>query len=292
MSIKKAAAAIAGSAVVLASMIPASAEAGSEVTVYGTAGISFQVRDSWEHRDQVGMELLDESGTIPFDADLTDVRITGNGSYEVSLTGWWCEFEEAQMGWIALDTDIPVEKVTTDDGEYYAFKDYPDATIKIDSYTEDGTDYDLSEAEIGVEDNGKGFAMVKVANGWADPVVDARGRDCLPWVTTDPVVIKFTVSGLPNDKVADYADEVIEFKSGNGAPAADAEDSSESSEESSEVSSAPESSAADSSAAAPSSAADTAAEEDNGPGIMLFVGIGAAAVVLIAVIIVIIVKKK
>lgn len=183
---------------------------------YGIAGISFQVRDSWEHRNAVGELLLNESSNKSFAATCNDVYITGNGDYEVSLEGWWCEFDEALLGWVGLDTTIPVEvkdNVAT-------FKDYPDAKITLTEYQQDGKTFDLSGSTVGMEDNGTDNhgGTIKVVNSWAGEQIDQRGIDeykCLTWQSTDPVVIKFTVSGLPTDKAADE-DVTIKFESPAG----------------------------------------------------------------------------
>ncbi len=183
----------------------------------GMAGISFQVRDSWEHRNAVGELLLNESSNKSFSATCNDVFITGNGDYEVSLEGWWCDFDEALLGWVGLDTTIAVEQ--QEDGTY-AFKDYPDAKITLTEYQQDGKTFDLTGSEVGMEDNGQENhgGTIKIVNSWAGEQIDQRGIDeyeCLTWQSTDPVVIKFTVTGLPTDK-SDDEDVAIKFVSPEG----------------------------------------------------------------------------
>ncbi len=309
MNFKKVIAALSAAAVA-GSMLATMTASADEPTVYGMAGVSFQVRDSWEHRDIVGEKLFGEDGTTELNATCHDVNITGNGTYEVSLEGWWCEFDESLMGWIGLDTNIPVTK---NDDETYSFTDYPDMQIKLVSYTQDGQEFDLSAAEAGVEDNGKKGSAVKVVNSWASEQIDLRGADyeCLTWKTTDPVIIKFTVSGLPNDKVEGYEGEVIEFISGTGAPSdepAPADSSSEADDSSSAVdssSAADDSSVADSSSAADespvaeeSSAAQaetstaTSSEAEESSKLPIILGICGGVVVLAAVIGIVIKVKR
>ncbi|NLZ45977.1 MAG: hypothetical protein GX896_04720, partial [Clostridiales bacterium] len=61
MKIKKILAIIAAATLSLAAM-PFSASA--ENTDYGSAGVTFQLRDTWEHRDAVNLKSLDETGEI------------------------------------------------------------------------------------------------------------------------------------------------------------------------------------------------------------------------------------
>lgn len=186
----------------------------------GMAGISFQVKDSWEYRNFVGDKVIQNGVEEPLNVTCTDVYITGNGDYEVTLEGWWCDFDEAVMGWIALDTNLAVE-VTDDTAK---FKDYPDMQIKLTEYTQDGKTIDLSGAEIGLEANNgtdlegntREDGMYKVVNDYSTPKTDVRGEEYggLTWQSTDPVTIKFTVSGLPEDKGDE--DVAVKVISGDG----------------------------------------------------------------------------
>ncbi len=186
----------------------------------GIAGVSFQVKDSWEYRNVAGDKVIQNGVEEPLNVTCTDTYITGNGDYEVTLEGWWCDFDEAVLGWVALDVGLPVEV----NDEVATFKDYPDMQIKLTEYQQDGKTIDLSGIDIGLEannntdseGNNKEDGMYKIVNGWNNPAVDNRGEEYggLTWQSTDPVTIKFTVSGLPNDK----GDEEVAFKvvSGDG----------------------------------------------------------------------------
>lgn len=240
-----------------------------------------------------------DTGDIPCDADFTDVNITGNGSYEVTLTGWWGEYDDNFVGWVGLDTTFTVAK----DGDVFKYVDYPDMVIKLDSYSEGGVDYDLSEVETGVEDNGQGEGkgLIKIINGWNIPLIDYTNRECMVKKSDQPVSIKFTVSGLPTDKVEGYADEIINFTSGNGAAAAGDSSVEDSSSEEDSSSVEDSSSAADSSSVEDSSSIeDTASAADSGSSseaeeesnsMLPFILIGVAAVVLVVIIVILIVRK-
>lgn len=315
MNIKRVMAGLSAAAVAASMMATAAFADEAEPTIYGVAGISFQVRDSWEHRDNVSADLLNEKGDTPLDATCYDVNITGNGEYEVSLEGWWCGlnngWERSLMGWIGLDTTIPVEETEDENGDKkIILAGYPDAEIKVTSYTEDGVEYDLTEnTDIGMEDDGAGNAAVKLVNSWSNPMIDVRGEDfeCKTWQTTDPLTIKFTVSGLPTEKDAEFVNEVIEYVSGKGAGAADEPEESEVPESSSGAESTPDSTADESSAAEdassddandsattgePASSSASSDSDDESSNLPLYLGIGGGVVVLGAIVAIVIKAKK
>lgn len=320
------AAAVAGSLLATSAMTAFADD--DSVTIYGEAGISFQVLDTYEYRDFVGTNIMsgllkgDDNKSLVYDVTCYDVNITGNGSYEVSLVGWWPGmaegWEESEMGWISLSTTIEGKK----DGDDFLFVDYPEASIKIDSYSQDGIEFDMSAEEILLEDGGtrtigegddkvmNKTTMLKIVNKYGD--VDHRGVDeykYVTWQTTEPVVIKFTVSGLPTDKVEDYENEVIEYKSGNGSPEegdepaeseaptesedpADSEAPAESEAPADDTSDDKSGETAGDADSTPAKTDSSSKADDEGSNLPLYLGIGGGVVVLGAVVAIVIKAKK
>lgn len=217
------------SAVAVGAMSFATTAFADETSLYGQAGISFQVRDSWEHRDAVGVKAFNETGDTELNCVFKDVDITGNGQYTVSMEGWACDFDEALLGWLMVDTTLATTK--TDDGAV-VMATYPEMTLTIDSFAMDGKEYSGEGLEIGAEQNNSQLACWKIINSWGN-VEDPRGNDNMVWATPEVVSITFTVAGLPTDK-AEGEDTTVEVISGTGleAPAPEEPESSEAPESS------------------------------------------------------------
>ncbi len=287
MKIKKLLAVLAASAMALATM--ATTAFADEPTVYGQAGISFQVRDSWEHRDAVGVAAFDESGETELYSIYKDVNITGNGDYSVSMEGWACDWNEALLGWLMVDTTLATAK---DADGVVTIADYPDMTLTITSFSMDGKEYSAEGLEILAEQNNSSLACWKIVNSWGQ-VEDPRGMDSMVWATTDPVTINFTIAGLPTDKVTDGSD-VVEFVSGE-EPVEEPESSvAEESSEEPASSEAPESATDESKAEESSTVAESSsvADDEEGSKLPFILGIGAGVIVAVAAVIVVIKKKK
>lgn len=262
-----------------------------EPTVYGQAGLSFQVRDSWEHRDAVAVKAFNETGDTELNCVFNDVNILGNGQYTVSMEGWACDFNEALLGWIMVDTTL----ATTKDAEgIVTMADYPEMTLTINSFAMDGKEYSAEGLTIGAEQNNSQLACWKIVNSWGQ-VEDPRGMDNMVWATPEVVSITFTVAGLPTDKPADATNEVVEVISGTGleAPAPEEPESSEADssvvEDSSEVESAVDESSSEAEA---SSVADSSSKADEEEGSKLPFILGICAGVVVAVAGVVVIKKK
>lgn len=287
MKFKKVFAVLAASAMALATM--ATTAFADEPTVYGQAGISFQVRDSWEHRDTVGGAAFDESGETELYSVYKDVNITGNGDYSVSMEGWACDWNEAILGWLMVDTTLATNK---DADNVVTIADYPEMTLTITSFSMDGKDYSAENLEILAEQNNSSLACWKVVNSWGQ-AEDPRGMDNMVWATTDPVTINFTIAGLPTDKVTDGSD-VVEFVSGekpvDEPESSVADESSEEPASSEATESVEDESKADESSVATESSSE--AEKEESSKLPFILGIGAGVIVVVAAAIVVIKKRK
>lgn len=267
-----------------------------EPTVYGQAGLSFQVRDSWEHRDAVSVKAFNETGETELNCVFNDVNILGNGQYTVTMEGWACDFNEALLGWLMVDTTLTTNK---DDEGIVTMADYPEMTLTIDSFAMDGKEYSAEGLAIGAEQNNSQLACWKIVNSWGQ-VEDPRGMDNMVWATPEVVSITFTVAGLPTDKPADATNEVIEVISGTGleAPAPEEPESSEAESSEPEGSIVEDSSVVEStvdessSEAEASSVADSSSKADEEEGSKLPFILGICAGVVVAVAAVVVIKKR
>lgn len=260
--------------------IPFSATA-DEATDYGSAGIAFQLRDTWEHRDAVNLASLDETGEQEINLVFNDTKITGNGSYEISVEG--CpytlgdDYENTFVGFVGVDTELDFE-------EYGETNE--DFQITIDEFIYDDKTYKPTDELVPVkESNDKcvkdySSVTVKCMNTWGDFNLNTDSVET--WI--EKCTIKFTVSGLPTDREGEQ--EVVVNTYGTPDDDSSAEDSVESNVDSSD------SSVADSDSKTVDNSSSSVADKDSDSNnVLLFVGIGAAAVVVV-VVIVIIVKKK
>lgn len=253
------------------------ADESSDPEVYGQAGIVWMIRDYWDHRNSVGLEPLDEFEENVISCTHTDVNITGNGQYEVILEGYVVpedQIEFVAVGNLGLELSIDFDK-------------YPDCVVTLDEFTMDDAVYTFNE-QPELEDVGEKKQM-KIKNPYGVNADTTPEMDVKPWKTTKPLTIKFTVSGLEKDKIADYADEKIVTVYGNGSVENDPVEELASEEE---ISSVEESSAADSTASTADSSAADSEKEDSENNTVIYICIAAGAVVILAVIIAIVVKKK
>ncbi len=261
--------------------------------VYGQAGICWMVMDQWDHRRGTEEGPLDESGAIELSGTYHDVNITGNGEYTVDMSGYYPPNDAVtyNIGYLGLYTTMPVE--TPEDGGT--------VIITLTEAVIDGTTYTITESPL-PEDSELDGKIYKIKNGYGENAKTEPEMDAKAWATTDTMSITFTIEGLPTDKIADNADEVIEQVYGNGSIE---NDPVEGEEESAAEESAAEESAAEGDTAEPEAEAEedtdgtaaaspadsTVEEEDSSPRIGLIIGI-AAGVIVVAVIVVVIVKKK
>ena len=297
-SILKKAAALTMSAMVAAmTAIPAFAEEipePDENGVYGQAGIAWMIMDWWDYRRATSEQALDEYGTNEVSSTYHDVNITGNGSYTVDMSGYNCldwSGQQYNCGYLGLYLELPLIPAPEEceDGEQ------PTMVVTLDDVTIDGVTYTFLE-QPQPEDSENVGKILKIKNGYGEPAKTDPPMDNAAWTTSDPITINFTITGLPTDKIEDYADETVEKISGYGSLANDpamaeelgaeteaAEDAvEEESTEEADAETTEEASAADTSSAAEEKKVSTGA----------IVGICAACAAVIAAIIALVVKKK
>ncbi len=299
-----------GAAAILAAttVMPCMADSKLEVPkadengVYCQAGIVFQIRDQWDHRNEIKLEPLNEKEDTVVDMSFKDVNITGNGEYTVEMSGYMPDFDEYTVGFLAVELDIDFSKYSNlEDGKVTEGVSFEILKANIDGteYTfttgldEEGEPYQPFENGEKFENNQQ---IIKIKNGWG-ALHDGFSNPEMPpevWKTADPLTITFKVSGFPTDKIEGYADEVVERVYGKGTNV-EAEDESSAEEVSSaaDESSAAESKA-DSSKAEASSVSDSSSKSDSSDSSNtgLIIGIACAAVVVIAIIAVVIKKKS
>lgn len=304
MFFKKAITALSAAALTAATVIPASAIEVPEADadgVYCQAGIVFQIRDQWDHRNEIQLEPLDETESTVLDITFKDVNVTGNGEYTVEMLGYQPEYTDDICGFLAVELDIDFSKYADlEKGEGVSFE--------LTKAVIDGTEYTFTN---GLTDDGKPLQaledgekfdrnqkIIKLKNGWgAIPDFSDPDMPSEVWGSADPVSISFKVSGLPTDKIENFDKEVVERVYGKGTNVEAPEESSV--EESSAAESVEESSAAPAESEAASSAADTSkaddsskADSEESSNVGLIIGICAAVAVVIAVVAVVIKKKS
>lgn len=255
--------------------LPCLADTESSDTAYGKAGIVWMIQDQWDHRNTIELEPYDEMETSVISCTHTDVNITGNGQYEVSLEGYHCPDDLLD---IVLVGNLGVE-FTLD------FKEYADLTVSLDECTIDSVTYtfnaqpELEETELG--------KILKIKNSYGNHADTTPEMDDKPWRTTDPLTVKFTVSGLPTDKTENNPDEDIVTVYGNGSIDNDVAEESSIAEVSEESSDTAVSSTADSQ----SDTSSKAEEKDSGVNWIIYACI-AGGIVVVIVVIAVIAKKK
>jgi len=292
MIIKKFIAGMCAAAAACCIALPAAAEADTGDTAnYGKAGIVWMIKDYWDHRNTVESEPLDELENNVISCTHTDVNITGNGQYEVILEGYH-----------VVEDQIPFTAVGTLGVEFAMdFDKYEDvATFTLDECTIDGVTYTFNE-QPPLEESELGKVM-KVKNAYGENAKTTPEMDANPWTTTDPISIKFTVSGLETDKIEDNPDEQIVTAYGNGSiendPAEDDALPSEAAE--TEESSAADKADADTGTETPDAdtesktdSDDSKAEvEEKGSPYTIYICIAGGVVVVIVVIALVAKKKK
>lgn len=251
---------------------------------YGEAGIQWMIKDQWAHRNAVGLDPLNEMETDTLDVTHEDAVITGNGDYTVSMYGWVVPDEDidyVEVGTLGLSTSID-------------FDENPDCVIELTECVIDGVTYTFDEQpELEDENN---CHVMKIKNAYGSNAVTTPEMDASPWRSADPITISFTVSGLPEDKIADNPDETLVRVYASAA----SEETESAEEETAEI-------AADGDTESESGQTDgvsaEVSEEDesdgnsdssasSSPRLIIVIVIAAAAVVLLAVIIAIIVRTS
>jgi hypothetical protein len=198
-----------GCAAVVAAMsavLPCAAEeeAAAASDGYGKAGIVWMIKDYWDHRNTIELPPYNEMETDVISCTHTDVNITGNGQYEVALEGYHVEDDQipfVEVGTLGVQFDLD-------------FDTYTDLTLTLDECTIDGVTYTFDE-QPEVEDSELGKVM-KIKNAYGKNATTTPEMDAKPWTTTDPITVKFTISGLDSDKIADNPDEDIVTVYGTG----------------------------------------------------------------------------
>lgn len=299
------------------SAVPAFADAESDLPVpeadengvYCHAGIVWQIKDQWDHRNEINLDALDETETYVVGVTHKDVNITGNGEYTVEMSGYKPDYDY-DMGFLGVELDLDFDTyadVEADKGVRFeitkAVVDGVEYTYK-NELNEDGV---LEQVLEDVERGENGQKLIKIKNSWgeqpefSDPVMDNK-----IWKTPDPITITFTVSGLPTDKIEDNPDEVIDKVYGEGFTdltagfeVSEAETTDETTDDADKDEAVEDDGAAEnveeassSAAKTDSSKADDTDEDDEDSNLPLILGICGGAVVVIAVVAVVIVKKK
>ena len=302
------AAAILAAATVMPCMADAKLETpkADENGVYCQAGIVFQIRDQWDHRNEIKLEPLNEKEDTVVDISFKDVNITGNGEYTVEMSGYMPDFDEYLMGFLAVELDIDFSKYSNvEDGKVIDGVSFEVLKANIDGteYTfttgldEEGEPYQPLENGEKFENNQQ---IIKIKNGWGT-LHDGFSTPEMPgevWKTADPLTITFKVSGFPTDKIEGFENEVVERVYGKGtnveADESSQEEASSAADESKADESVAESKADSSKADAASSASDSSSTSDSkgdSSNIGLIAGIAGAAV-LVIIIIAVVIKKK
>lgn len=153
-------------------------------------------KDTYDSFDKLSKDgaPADIAGTF------TDVDITGDGTYKVSLTGADLSDEEL-FSLLFVSTDIPVD----------AGVSITDVKVIIDGQTK----YTFDEAYI-PEDTGE-YIQIQARNIWNDDLGKEDGLFAYT-MPTDSVEMEFTVSGLGSAAAADTAADAAPADS---APVAD-----------------------------------------------------------------------
>ena len=272
-----------------ASAFTASAEETEQLPegVYARAGIVWMIMDQWDHRNTLDTEPLDEFEQNVISCTHHDVYITGNGQYEVDMSGYIPPADYIDYVLVGnFGVEFTLDLVDNPEMEHI--------TITLDECTFDGVTYTFN-TQPEYEESPLGTIM-KIKNPYGVHADTTPEMDDSPWRTTDPITVKFTISGLETDKIEDYPDEKIEKVFGNGSVENDPVEEEEPAEES-----AAEEPAAESEAEASKSEekteekadekADDKKDEEESSKLPIFIGIG-AGVVVIAVAAIIVAKKK
>lgn len=282
MKLKQFFAGMSAAAVAVGSIGAASVSADAEPEIYGRAGIVWMIMDQWDHKNSMDLEPFDEMETTVLSCTHTDVNITGNGQYEVALEGYHPPTEVDYMaGNLGVELDLD-------------FAGYEDLTVTFDEAVIDGVSYTFNEQPELEEFDGEGtydsVSVMKIKNPYGVMADTTPEMTNYAWKTTDPLTVKFTVSGLPTDKIEGYENEQVVTEYGNGSIDNDVADEPESEagppeeQKSSEEPEQKESASSDS--------ASSEEKEESDSKLPLYIGIGAGAAVIIAVIAVVAVKKK
>ncbi len=184
MKIKKILAAVAAAAVAVSTM---AISAFADDTYHAYLGVqtnpSWIFRNAWNDstygKDYEAFDKLSQDGA-PADiaGTFTDVEITGDGTYKVSLTGADLSGEEL-FSLLFVNTDIPVDSGIT----------FTDVKVIIDGQTK----YTFDEGYI-PEDTGD-YIQVQARNIWNDDLGKEDGLFAYT-MPNDSVEMEFTISGM------------------------------------------------------------------------------------------------
>ncbi|MCM1329382.1 MAG: hypothetical protein NC253_08055 [Ruminococcus sp.] len=184
MKLKKIIAAVAAAAVAVSTM---AINAFADDTYHAYLGVqtnpSWIFRNAWNDKDygtsyEAFNKLSQDGAPADIAGTFTDVEITGDGTYKVSLTGADLSSEE-KFSLLFVSTDIPLD----------AGVSITNVKVIIDGQTK----YTFDEAFLSPDD--KEYMNILARNIWND---DLGGDDGLFGYTmpNDSVEMEFTVSGL------------------------------------------------------------------------------------------------
>lgn len=197
MKIKKILAAVAASAVALSTM---AFNAFAADTYHAYLGVqtnpSWIYRNGWNDasfgRDVDGWDyskLAKDGAAADIGGTFTDVEITGDGTYKVSLTGADLSSEEL-FSLLFVSTDIPVDAGVT--------------ITNVNVYIDGQKKYTFDEAYI-PEDTGE-YINVQARNIWNDDLGKEEGLFAY-MMPNDSVEMEFTVSGIGGGAAAETTTE-------------------------------------------------------------------------------------
>lgn len=273
-------------------VLPCAADEAETADGYGRAGIVWMVMDQWDHKNSIDLEPFDEMETEVISCTHTDVNITGNGQYTVSMEGYKVPddaIDFALIGNLGVELDMD-------------FKTYEELNVVLDEAVIDGVTYTFNEQpdlEVFGDGTYRDAKVMKLKNPYGKVANTTPEMTNDPWVTTDPLTITFTVSGLPEDKIEDNPDEEIVTVFGSGsvdndaaeddATAVSSEEASDS--EATEPTDGADAEDADTSADAESGSNKADEKEDTSSNWIIYACI-AGGVVVVAIVVALIAKGK
>lgn len=279
---------------ICSTILPCAAdEAETVLDGYGRAGIVWMVMDQWDHKNSIDLEPFDEMETEVISCTHTDVNITGNGQYTVKMEGYKVPddaMDFALIGNLGVELDMD-------------FKTYEELNVVLDEAVIDGVTYTFNEQpelEVFGEGTFRDAKVMKLKNPYGKVANTTPEMTNDPWTTTDPLTITFTVSGLPEDKIADNPDEEIVTVFGSGSVDNDAPEDDGTAVSSEEVSDSEVTEPAESAESADTDvSADTASDsdkadekEDTSSNWIIYACLAGGVVVVIIVIAIIAKGKK
>ena len=197
MKIKKIIAAVAASAIAVSTMAISAFAADTYHAYLGVqTNPSWIFRNGWNDsqfgKDYEAFNKLSKDGApADIEGTFTDVEITGDGTYKVSLTGADLSSEEL-FSLLFVSTDIPVDAGVT--------------ITNVNVYIDGQKKYTFDEAYI-PEDTGE-YINVQARNIWNDDLGKEDGLFAYT-MPNDSVEMEFTVSGMGSSAAADTTEAAV-----------------------------------------------------------------------------------